>query len=226
MKNIIILSNRDWNNWIVQDLNKSFANKYNFELISEKTMLQKSVLDKLEPEWIFVPHWSYLIPEEVYTNFECVIFHMTDLPHGRGGSPLQNLISRGHKKTKVSAIKCIEELDAGPIYIKQELDLSGSAQQIFTRMSYIIRDMIISILNKKIEPSIQKGEATFFKRRTPSQSNIKNLNNIEEIYDNIRMLDAEGYPKAFLELNDFKLELYNAHLENGEINASVRICTK
>ena len=42
---------------------------------------------------------------------------MTDLPFGRGGSPLQNLIVRGYKETMLSAIKCVGEVDAGPIYI-------------------------------------------------------------------------------------------------------------
>ncbi len=51
-----------------------------------------------------------------FFNFNCVVFHMTDLPFGRGGSPLQNLISRGIYKTKISAIKVVKEIDAGPIY--------------------------------------------------------------------------------------------------------------
>ena len=49
-------------------------------------------------------------------RYDCVIFHMTDLPYGRGGSPLQNLIIRGYKKTNVVSNKCVGEVDAGPIY--------------------------------------------------------------------------------------------------------------
>ena len=50
---------------------------------------------------------------------------MTDLPYGRGGSPLQNLIVRGWKETKVLALKVVEELDAGPIYYKKRLAYMG-----------------------------------------------------------------------------------------------------
>ena len=49
---------------------------------------------------------------------------MTDLPYGRGGSPLQNLIVRGHKETKISAIKVVKELDAGPVLSSLELMLN------------------------------------------------------------------------------------------------------
>ena len=46
---------------------------------------------------------------------------MTDLPYGRGGSPLQNLIARGFLETKISAILVEKQLDAGPVYLKMEL---------------------------------------------------------------------------------------------------------
>jgi hypothetical protein len=41
-----------------------------------------------------------MIPEDVWTNFECIIFHMTDLPFGQ-----QNLLVPGIYKTKISAIR-------------------------------------------------------------------------------------------------------------------------
>ena len=37
--------------------------------------------------------------------------------------------------------------------------------------------------------------------------------------DFIRMLDAEGYPRAFLACNGYRLEFYNAHLEDGQVTA-------
>ena len=63
---------------------------------------------------------------------------MTDLPYGRGGSPLQNLIVRGKKDTMLSAIQVEKELDAGAIYMKMPLSLEGSAAQILRRASNII----------------------------------------------------------------------------------------
>lgn len=67
-----------------------------------------------------------MVPEAVLIAAECVCFHMTDVPYGRGGSPLQNLIVRKHKKTKLTALKMTEEIDAGPVYCKRELSLDGS----------------------------------------------------------------------------------------------------
>jgi len=149
---------------------------------------------------------------------------MTDLPFGRGGSPLQNLIERGIKQTKISAIKCVKELDAGDIYLKKDLDISyGNAQEIYMRAGEIIAEMIDEIIKNNPKAIPQIGEIVEFKRRKPQQSNIKDLDDIKKIYDYIRMLDADGYPNAFLEHNNMRLEFKNARLNNGKIKAEVEI---
>lgn len=183
-------------------------------------------IKKLKPKKIFFPHWSKIIPEEIFSNTDCVIFHMTDLPFGRGGSPLQNLISRGIYKTKISALKCTKELDGGPIYLKKDLALSGNAAEILNNCSIIIYDMIIDIVSKNLEPVAQKGEVVMFKRRTPSESNLENIEELTQIYDYIRMLDAEGYPHAFVETNEFIFEFTNAQILKDEVTANVRIRKK
>jgi hypothetical protein len=56
---------------------------------------------------------------------------MSDVPYGRGGSPLQNLIVRGHRETKISELRMVADMDAGPVYRKEYLSLDGSARAIF-----------------------------------------------------------------------------------------------
>lgn len=153
---------------------------------------------------------------------------MTDLPYGRGGSPLQNLILLGHKETKISALKVVRELDAGPIYIKRKLFLSGTAEEIFVRANKVIELMIETIVLNDIRPEPQEGEIFKFKRRKPADSNIIKIDDLEKVYNHIRMLDAEGYPKAYLETQSLKLEFSKAHLNSNEeiITAYVRIIKK
>ena len=81
---------------------------------------------------------------------------MTDLPYGRGGSPLQNLIIRNNKSTKISAIKVESGIDTGGIYLKNDLDLSGTAKDIFDKSSDIIYNMISEIIIKDLKPIQQK----------------------------------------------------------------------
>jgi methionyl-tRNA formyltransferase len=151
---------------------------------------------------------------------------MTDLPYGRGGSPLQNLIVRGHKKTKISALKVEKGLDTGDVYLKKELNLEGSAQKIFDRSTSIVLLMIKEIVEKNMTPVKQTGEATLFKRRTPEMSNIEDVESLNKLYDYIRMLDADGYPKAYLENSSFRFEFSQSELKNDSIEGHVRIIKK
>jgi methionyl-tRNA formyltransferase len=152
---------------------------------------------------------------------------MTDLPFGRGGSPLQNLIVRNFKKTKISAIRVEKGVDTGPVYLKKDLDLGGTASEIFQRSSDIIYNMITQIIDNKIIPKPQKGRILKFKRRTPEQSNIFLLDDLSKVYDYIRMLDCDGYPKAFIESNKLKFEFSNTKItSNNELKANVRIFKK
>jgi len=127
---IVVATIKSWNIQNFKHLRDKFSDIYDFVLIENQS--------ELSPRFVFFPHWSWIIPNEIYDSFECVLFHMTDLPFGRGGSPLQNLIVRGFENTKISALQVSEELDAGLIYLKKDLSLHGTAEEIFLRASDII----------------------------------------------------------------------------------------
>ena len=158
----LILTIKSWNIRNAANLKE----KYPVEIISNKDDLTLEILEKINPRYIFIPHWSWIIPDEIINKYECIIFHMTDLPFGRGGSPLQNLISHGIYETKISALKATNEVDAGPIYMKLPVSLCGSAEEIYMRLSKIIfNEMIPYIIEKEPDPVPQEGEIVFFKRR-------------------------------------------------------------
>jgi methionyl-tRNA formyltransferase len=191
--------------------------------LREKKDLSLETLNLIKPGLVFFPHWSWLIPEEIHSRFECIIFHMTDVPYGRGGSPLQNLIVRGHERTMLSAIKCVRELDAGPVYMKRPLSLTGTAEEILQRASALIEPMIVEIVQRRPTPIPQQGEVVEFKRRRPSDGDLAPLADLQQVYDYIRMLDAEGYPSAFLLTQHFKVEFRQAQQRGDSIEATVRI---
>jgi methionyl-tRNA formyltransferase len=183
-------------------------------------------LSELRPDIIFFPHWSWLIPKEIFERYQCIIFHMTDLPYGRGGSPLQNLIVRGFKETKVSAIRCVEGLDSGPIYCKAPLSLEGTAEEILKRAATVMGGMIVWIVERLPTPTPQSGVVVNFKRRRPQDGDVVNLETLEQVYDYIRMLDAEGYPPAFLQTPLLRFDFSQAHWEGDCLEARVRIVRK
>ncbi len=225
-KTLIIATIKSWN---IENAKRFILEKrdYRVHLLTDWNKLRCKKIRDLNPKYIFFPHWSWMIPKEIYENFECIVFHMTDLPFGRGGSPLQNLIVRGIQRAKLSAIRVVKELDAGPVYLKRDFSLHGSAQEIYKRVSHIIFDnMIPFIIENRPSPIPQKGRTVVFKRRSPQESKIPSGIDLEGAYDYIRMLDAEGYPPAFIETRRLRLEFNGASKKDGCIDAKVRIKKK
>ncbi len=217
----VIASSRPWNKSLPDKLHT--ATGLEFKLVSSPAELTVERLTELIPRYVFFPHWSHRIPADVFQRFECVIFHMTDLPFGRGGSPLQNLIARGVYETKISALKCVEEVDAGPVYLKRPLSLHGAAEDIYLRASEIVEEMIVEIIRENPQPTAQVGEPTFFTRRRPEQGKLLGTETLEQAFDLIRMLDADGYPKAFINVGNLRLEFTRASRKADNLFADVRI---
>jgi methionyl-tRNA formyltransferase len=129
------------------------------------------------------------------------------------------MIVRGHAETKVTALRMTEGLDEGPIYLQRDASLAGTADEIFTRVSHIIQEMIVTIIETSPVPYPQVGEPTVFKRRTPDQSLLPEQGSLSRVYDHIRMLDGEGYPKAFLKHGEFVIEFDTAQERDGYLEA-------
>lgn len=73
-------------------------------------------------------------------------------------------------------------------------------------------------------PHPQEGEPYYFKRRTPAMSEMSPELSLEDLYDHIRMLSAEGYPLAFITWGDYRLEFEDpAFYNGGYLGAKVRI---
>ena len=152
MLNYIFASNKSWHlDYFLENRQRL---KGNWSIATCGADVEEQA-HNLNPRFIFFPHWSEIVPSSLFDKYECVCFHMTDVPYGRGGSPLQNLIVRGHKNTVISALKMNRDIDAGPVYMKRELELSGSALTIFKRSAPIYFEMITQIIAKEITPTEQ-----------------------------------------------------------------------
>ena len=217
----IIAGSRPWCCHLAETVQR--ATGISCSLLQSPDELTCETLASLSPRYIFFPHWSWIIPRSIWERFECVIFHMTDVPFGRGGSPLQNLIIRGYQETKITALRCSEGVDAGPIYLKRPLSLLGNAEEIYIRANAIIQDMIVEILRTQPVPVPQQGEVTTFKRRKPEDSTLDGSTTLNELFDRIRMMDADGYPPAFWDVGNFRLHVTRASRKTDRILADLCI---
>jgi methionyl-tRNA formyltransferase len=220
-KNYLVLGCKPWNRRLFDESLQALPGNWIYEDSAESLTLD--FVRQLAPRYIFFLHWSSRVPEQIVKQFECVCFHMTDLPFGRGGSPLQNLIVRGHRETRLTALRMTEEFDAGPVYMKEPLSLEGGAEEIYLRAGRLSAKMIERIVQEEMTPVPQEGKPVKFKRRTPPESEVGHFPSLEGLYDFIRMLDAEGYPRAFLHYRGMRFEFSRPALYDGRVVADVKI---
>ncbi len=218
--NYLVVGSQPWNKEIFDRKISRLPGRWSY--CSESQRLA-TVCERLKPRYVFFLHWSKKVPDDLIQRFECVCFHMTDVPYGRGGTPLQNLILRGYKRTKLTALRMVSDFDAGPVYAKRGMSLMGTAEEIYIRAGDISADLIRSISQKEPQPLPQRGHVVIFKRRTPSQSRLPRLGSLSNVHDYIRMLDAPGYPKAFLEVDGYRYEFSSSVLRAKELTARVKI---
>ena len=65
MGNFIILSEKKWNETIFDTLKEKYP-KDNWFLINSKEDFTLDNLNKINPNQIFIPHWSHLIKKEIF----------------------------------------------------------------------------------------------------------------------------------------------------------------
>ena len=224
MENIVIACSKKW--FLINKKTLNLKKKKNVFFIKDKNKLTLKKLKKIKPTKIFFPHWSFKVPEEIIKNYECICFHTAPLPFGRGGSPIQNLILRGFLASPVCALKMTDTIDGGPIYLKRNVSLKGNLSEIFNRISNVINTMIKHLIKKKVIPKKQKGKIYYFERLNYKEGFLKQDLSLGKIYDKIRMLDSDQYPKAFIDLKNIKIELTNANFRKGIIKCDAKIFKK
>jgi len=222
MISYIVASCKPWHRKTYEGVRDNDASGH-WLYVATQAELNQAVRDTAAPRYIFFLHWNWMVPLEIWSRHECVCFHMTDVPYGRGGSPLQNLIVSEHAETKVTALRMVDEMDAGPVYVKRTMSLEGRAQDIYLRAGNLCWEMIRWIILNDPVPTPQKGEVIKFARRRPDQSVLPDQGHLTKVFDHIRMLDAPTYPLAFIDYGDFRLEFSHAELTGGELNAKVII---
>lgn len=227
MKNTVIIATiKTWNIENFYKLKLLYKDCV-FVIFTSPEELNIENISKYNPSYIFFPHWSWKIEEDIFSKYKCIIFHETDLPYGRGGSPLQNLILRKKYDTKISAIKCEKEMDSGDIYIQEKINISkDSIENIFRKISKIIFfKMIPKIIKNDYIPYKQVGEVIKFKRRKPEDSDLfrNSFLSIDCFYDFIRMLDSKEYPKAFIEIQSFKIEFSKIKMKDNRLTGQFEV---
>ncbi len=166
-----------------------------FVVISYGQILSKEVLD---------------LPKKFALNA-----HASILPKYRGAAPINRAIIRGEKISGVSIIKITEKLDAGPVILKKELEISNddTSTALKEKLSHLAAGMLLEVI-RSIEKNDytltpqDEAKVTFAPKLKKEEGRINWKNKAVEIYNLVR--GTLPWPGAFTYYKERMLKIYKA----------------
>ncbi len=143
-------------------------------------------------------------------NTHNIVIHASELPKGKGWSPVTWQIIEGKNHIPLTLFEADEKIDSGKVYMRDYFELEG--HELIEEIREILVGKIFSMINRFIEKypnwegTPQKGEESFYKKRTPGDSLLDTDKTIAEQFDLLRVVDNERYP-AFFEFQGHKYVL-------------------
>ena len=201
---------------------KSWANKYKSVIKNKLKNFSRTIrfLDnhkKLKKQYDINIIFSYFkkIPKEhlSFSKYN-LIPHESNLPKGKGMSPLTWQILEKKDKVFFSLIEAGIEIDGGPIYYQKKVKIKKDLLfqeikevQLLVNLALIDRFLKYFKKNKTAPNSIKKfGKETFYKKRTQKDSELNVNDTLKNLFNLIRVSDFENYP-AFFKLFGKKYKL-------------------
>lgn len=134
-----------------------------------------------------------------------IVCHPSDLPKGKGHSPIAWEILMGVNELTFTLFEAVEGVDSGPIYDKVKVGLTG--HELNSEIKEIQAETTFKMIGKYIDlyPSVnsyqQEGKETFYEKRTPQDCQLDINKSIVEQFNLLRTVDNNIYPAFFLYKN-------------------------
>ena len=160
-------------------------------------------------------------------NRHNIVVHASDLPNGKGFSPLQWQVLQGKNDIILTLFEAVENVDAGPFYIKKTIHFRGD--ELYDELRYSlginIIEMCINYINsyESMVGIQQNGEESFYSKRSFEDDKIDVNKTIAEQFNHLRISDNENHPVWFNFNNcNYFIKIYKEIKQNESVNNSYR----
>lgn len=164
--------------------------------------LVRRVDDLPEGDVAFLLGCVHIVPSRMLKRHRFnLVVHESDLPKGRGFSPMTWQILEGATRVPVCLFVASDGVDAGPVVYRDTIGLSGNEtyEEWRHRQGEKTLELCRRFLDEQTLPAgmEQRGEPTSYPRRRPCDSRLDPNRTIAEQFDLLRVADPERYPAYF-----------------------------
>jgi methionyl-tRNA formyltransferase len=161
----------------------------------------------LPADFCFCLSFSRIVSAAVRSLYKhTLVVHESDLPKGRGWAPMSWQILEGKSRIPVTLIEAVDAVDAGPIYLQEQIELTGTelnpewrALQARATLK-LCREWVQAYPSIRERARPQEGAGSVYARRRPEDSRLDPRKTVAEQFNLLRVVDNENYP-AFFDMN-------------------------
>lgn len=138
---------------------------------------------------------------KMFTNN--LVVHSSDLPQGKGFSPMTWQVLEGRKQIKTVLFEAVTDVDNGDIYLTEDMTFDGNelVNDLRRVQAAITKQLVMRFVHNypKILKSGRKqfGEESVYPKRSPKDSEMDPEKSISEQFNLLRVVDNEAYPAFF-----------------------------
>lgn len=132
-----------------------------------------------------------------------LVVHESDLPRGRGWSPMTWLVLEGNDRIPITLLEANDAVDSGDIYAQAELALTGrelvdELRAALTRATFhLCREFVDQYPASAGNGVPQTGDPTFYPRRRSKDSELDVTEPLATQFNLLRVVDNDRYPAWF-----------------------------
>jgi len=163
-------------------------------------------------EIIFILSYHKIIEKKYLTHTYNVVVHASSLPKGKGWAPMFWQILEDKNTIPFSLFEASSGIDNGDIYMRKELTLNGYElhDELRHKQAEFISQLCLEFMESEKLPLKQKGEETFYKKRSALDAELDINKSIKEQFNLLRVSSNSDYP-AFFEIAGKKYTLKIEH---------------
>lgn len=160
--------------------------------------------DLLPANFCFYLSCSQIVPANILSQYRHnLVVHESDLPRGKGWSPLTWQVLEGKNCIPVTLLEAAEKVDSGVIYAQEWIEFEG--HELIDELRAAQAQATIKLCNLFVEgfPQIlngareQTGSETFYPRRCKMDSELDPMQSIVAQFNHLRVVDNHRYPALF-----------------------------
>ena len=200
MKITILISKNSWAEQYKSVIKKTLS-KYckNIYFISD----HKKIKNYNDINIIF-SYFKFIESDYLKKSKYNLIPHESNLPLGKGMSPLTWQILQGNQNFVFSLIEASQKYDCGDIYFKKIVKIPKhfifneiKSLQLFVNLSLVIKFLEKFKKNKIVLGKKQLGRSTYYLKRTPKDHKLNINKTLKSQFDLLRTSDNKTYPAYF-----------------------------